>query len=191
MNSMLSHWAAGLRLLLVTLLTCSAGYPIIIWLIAQAIVPESANGSLLTSADGTVIGSRVIAQRFTRMDYFWPRPSAVNYDASHAGGSNLSPLNPALKDRVTAFQSRIGNDARPIPPDLVTASGSGLDPHITLAAALYQVDRVARARRMDSPALSRLVESAAFRPGGPFTPEPIVNVLELNLMLDGKVQAKP
>ncbi|GMW00248.1 MAG: potassium-transporting ATPase KdpC subunit [Candidatus Hydrogenedentota bacterium] len=177
---------ACVRIWACTIAVCSIAYPLSIWGIGQGLTPFTANGSLLTNADGQIVGSRVLSQSFTSANYFWPRPSAVDYNAASTGGSNLSPLNPVLKDRVADFQSRHGESTDPIPADLVTASGSGMDPDITLEAALFQVERVAAARGMDPGIVKQIVEGKARRPGGPFTPDSLVNVLEINMALDGQ-----
>ncbi|WP_099909720.1 potassium-transporting ATPase subunit C [Puniceibacterium antarcticum] len=179
MNDILS----SIRVAIASMLVCVAGYTALIWGVAQAVTPATAQGSLLTDASGQIIGSRLVAQSFTSPGYFWPRPSAVDYNAAGAGGSNLSPANPAITARASAIIAAYGVDA-PIPADLVTASGAGLDPHISLAGALFQVPRVAQARGMDPAAVQSVVERLAFAPGGPLTQERIVNVLDLNLALD-------
>ena len=186
-------------LLVLTLLT-GVAYPLLVTGIAQVIFPAQANGSLITDGAGGVLGSRLIGQSFDQPQYFWGRPSAtgpVPYNAAASSGSNLGPLNPALVGPEGSIQARIdalraadaaagvANHA-PIPVDLVTASASGLDPHISPTAAYYQAPRVAAARGMaltDVVALiSRYTEARTFGLLG----EPRVNVLLLNLALDGK-----
>ncbi|MBE2213599.1 MAG: potassium-transporting ATPase subunit KdpC [Opitutaceae bacterium] len=175
----------SLRLVLATLLMCSVAYPALFLALGHLVFPESARGHLVRSSEGTVIGSRLVAQSFTSDGYFWPRPSAVDYHADAAGGSNLAPTNPELAVRTADLVRRLGATAdRPLPAELATASGSGLDPHISLAGALFQIDRVAAARQVDAARVRTLVEKLAFQPGGPLAPDPIVNVLELNLALD-------
>ncbi|ULB11295.1 potassium-transporting ATPase subunit C [Cereibacter azotoformans] len=178
---------SGLRVTAATMAICVAGYTTVILGFAQAVTPATANGSLITQGDGSVIGSRLIAQGFTSPEYVWPRPSAVDYDAAGAGGSNLSPANPELAERALALIAAHGRDGAPIPADLVTASGAGLDPHVSLEGALFQVDRVAEARRVEPAAVRAIIDRMAHRPGGVFTPAPIVNVLELNLELDAEL----
>lgn len=152
---------------------------------AKVAAPEKSRGSLIPGPDGQPVGSRLVAQAFTSPRYFHPRPSAVDYNAQGAAGSNLSPTNPALAERAAAIAASYGATAEsPIPADLVTASGSGLDPDITLAGAVYQIPRVAAARQI-APAEIRAVIDSVKRPlmgklGGP----ELVNVLELNLALD-------
>lgn len=182
---MMNSITASLRLVFVTLFVCSATYPALFLGLGHVAFPESARGQLITSADSTVVGSRLVAQAFTADRYFWPRPSAVDYHADAAGGSNLAPTNPKLSARAEETVQRFGATAeRPLPADLATASGSGLDPHISLAGALFQVDRIARARQVDAARVRTLAETLAFSPGGPLAPNKIVNVLELNLALD-------
>lgn len=177
---------ASLRLVILTLFVCCIAYPLFAYAIGRTLTPGTAAGSLLRDASGRVIGSRLIAQSFTRPEYFWPRPSAVAYDASAAGGSNLAPANPALSERAQKLVVRYGATAEnPLPADLVTASGAGLDPHISEAGARFQIPRVAAARGLQEHTVADLVTARAFAPGGHLTPDPIVNVLELNLALDG------
>ncbi len=186
MNDIIS----GLRVTAATMAICVAGYTTVILAFAQAVTPGTANGSLITSEDGTVIGSRLIAQGFTAPEYVWPRPSAVDYDAAGAGGSNLSPANPELAERAQALIAAHGRTDTPIPADLVTASGAGLDPHISQAGALFQAERVAEARGVAPAEVQAIIDRLAERPGGAFTPARVVNVLELNLALDAEL-ARP
>lgn len=183
MNDIIS----GLRVTAATMAICVAGYTMVILGFAQVVTPSTANGSLITDDSGTVIGSRLIAQGFTAPDYVWPRPSAVDYDAGGAGGSNLSPANPALAERAEALIDAHGRGDTAIPADLVTASGAGLDPHITRAGALFQVPRVAEARGVAPAAIRSIIDRLAEQPGGPLTEGRIVNVLELNLALDSEL----
>jgi K+-transporting ATPase ATPase C chain len=162
-------------------------YPVAITVLAQLAFPDQANGSLV-ERQGVVVGSSLIGQSFDDPTYFWGRPSATAkpYDASASGGSNLGPLNPALADAVAkrisvlrAIDPITGDVA--IPVDLVTASGSGLDPHVSPAAAYYQVPRVAHGRAMPEDEVRALVDARIERP---LLGEPVVNVLQLNLALD-------
>ena len=178
----------SLRLWLVTFAVCVLGYTGLVLGFAQTIAPYKANGSII-EANSRAVGSVLIAQDFTSPRYFWPRPSAVDYDGMAAGGSNKSPASPELTERATEIVARYGAAAdNPIPADLVAASGGGLDPHISLAGALYQADRVAAARGMAASEVKRLIEAKAVSAAGPFAPELIVNVLELNLALDQLAQ---
>jgi K+-transporting ATPase ATPase C chain len=176
---------ASLRLVATTLLVCVGGYTLVILGVAQVLTLRTAQGSLIETPDGRVIGSRLIAQKFTRPDYFWPRPSAADYNAGAAAGSNKSPTSSDLTARAEELIVAYGaSEDRPLPADLVAASGAGLDPHISLAAALYQAPRVAAARALDVSRVEDLVRKHAVSPGGPFTGDRVVNVLELNLALD-------
>ena len=180
---------AIISFLLLTLLTGIA-YPLLVTGISQVTMPGKANGSLIMQ-DGKPVGSSLIGQSFSDPKYFWGRPSATGpmpNNASASGGSNLGPTNPALMDTVKAREQAL-RDADPgnkllVPVDLVTASGSGLDPHISPAAAEYQLARVARVRNLNSDTVRRLVaEHTEARQFG-ILGEPRINVLELNLALD-------
>jgi K+-transporting ATPase ATPase C chain len=180
---------AALMLLAFTILT-GAVYPALVTVIAQLVFPFEANGSLL-ARDGKPAGSVLIGQAFHDPGHFWSRPSATSpypYNAASSGGSNLGPTNPALADAIKArikdLQDADPDNRAPVPVDLVTASGSGLDPHISPAAAEYQVSRVARARHLDPGRVRELVaRHTAGRKLG-FLGEPAVDVLRLNLALD-------
>jgi K+-transporting ATPase ATPase C chain len=183
--------AAIVSLVAFTMLT-GVVYPLIVTGIAQVIFPSQANGSLIVK-DGKLVGSSLIGQPFDDPKYFWARPSATSPFPDNAGassGSNLSPTNPALikavQDRVDALRAADPGNTAPVPVDLVTASGSGLDPHISPAAALYQMSRVARARQMDARALQQLVDRNTDGRWLGIFGEPRVNVLQLNLSLDVK-----
>ena len=179
------QFAVSLRLLLVTAVICSGLYTVIVLLAAQ-VVPYSATGSLLCSEKGEVIGSELIGQQFTRPEYFWSRPSAVSWNAAGAGGSNLSPASLAMRQRggklLGAFALKKGEK---VPADLVSASGSGLDPHISIAAARFQASRVAHARGLSiDKVMSMINEPASGNITIPLLNESLVNVLQLNRSLD-------
>jgi K+-transporting ATPase ATPase C chain len=176
---------ASIRIAAATMLICVAGYAALVWAVAQAITPDTARGSLITGEDGTVVGSRLVAQAFTRPEYVWPRPSAVDYNAAAAAGSNKSPTSADIAERGREMADRYGaTPENPLPADLAAASGAGLDPHISEGAALYQAPRVAEARGLPPSDVEAAVRAQAFRPGGSLTADRVVNVLELNLALD-------
>ena len=183
--------AAIVSLIALTVIT-GVIYPLIVTGIAQAVFPYQANGSLIMK-DGKVVGSALIGQPFDDPKYFWSRPSATSPFADNAAassGSNLSPTNPdlieAVQGRVDALRAADPGNTAAVPVDLVTASGSGLDPHISPAAALYQVSRVARERKLDPQAVRQLVDRHTEGRFMAIFGEPRVNVLQLNLALDAK-----
>jgi K+-transporting ATPase ATPase C chain len=176
---------ASIRLVIATMMICVVGYAFVIWGIGRALTPDTAQGSLITTPDGAVVGSRLIAQGFTQPGHFWPRPSAVDYNGAGAGGSNKSPTSEALTERAVEIVARYGaTPENPLPPELAAASGGGLDPHISEGAALYQAPRVAEARGLPLSDVEALVREHRFAPGSFLTPDRLVNVLELNLALD-------
>jgi K+-transporting ATPase ATPase C chain len=182
---------ALVSLVLLSLLTGLA-YPAIVTVIAQVVFPRQANGSLIVE-DGRAVGSALIGQPFDDPRYFWGRPSATApfpYNAGASSGSNLGPtssaLTTAVQARVDALRAADPGNTVPVPVDLVTASGSGLDPHISPAAALYQVGRVARARSLEEVPVRRLVEQSIERRQLGVLGEPRVNVLAVNRALDGR-----
>jgi K+-transporting ATPase ATPase C chain len=182
----MSDFISSFRLFVMSLFICSALYPAVMLGFAAVAAPEARLGSLVRTGDGTIVGSRLLAQAFTRAEYFWPRPSACDYNASATAGSNLSPANPKITDRAKEIVGRLQpEEGQLVPADLVLASGGGMDPHITRSAALFQVPRVAAARNLSEEQLHAIVERHIDSPtlaalGG----EPIVNVLELNKALD-------
>ena len=188
----------ALRATVVTLVLTGLAYPLVMTGAAQLLFPYRANGSLVTDQKGQVVGSEFIGQIFTRPEYLWPRPSAAGtdgYDATSSSGSNLGPTSQKLRDRITADIARLteGNpDASgPIPSDLVTASGSGLDPHLSPAGALWQVPRLARARNVAPERVRAVIDAnTEGRTLGVFG-EPRVNVLLVNLALDRQFGKMP
>ncbi len=187
---MFSHFRSALVMLLIMTAITGAIYPAVVTGIAQVIFPTQANGSLIEQ-NGKAVGSALIGQPFGDPKHFWARPSATSpypNNASSSSGSNQGPTNPALTDavagRIKALRDADPENKAPVPVDLVTASGSGLDPHISPAAAEYQVARVAKARGLDPAEVKALVaEHTEGRQLG-FLGEPRVNVLRLNLALD-------
>jgi K+-transporting ATPase ATPase C chain len=175
----------SLKLSVATLLLCCVAYPLLILAVAKTVAPDGAEGHLLRDASGRIVGSRLIAQKFSNERYLWPRPSAVDYNAAGAGGSNKSPTSADLKERAHEQITLHGATAEsPLPAELATASGAGLDPHLTEHAARYQAQRIATARGLDRTRVEALIQEKAFASGGIFAPERLVNVLELNLALD-------
>jgi K+-transporting ATPase ATPase C chain len=180
---------ALLMLVVLTLLT-GVAYPLLVTGIAQLVFPHQANGSLI-ERDGRLVGSVLIGQPFSDPRYFWSRPSAtapMPYNAGASSGSNQGPLNPALSDavksRIEALRAADPDNKALVPVDLVTASASGLDPHISIAAAHYQLARVARARGVAPDVLSRMIDEHTTSRTLRVLGEPVVNVLTLNLALD-------
>jgi K+-transporting ATPase ATPase C chain len=185
-------WPAVALTVVLTLIT-GVLFPLAITAIAQVAFPSQANGSLIRLADGRTIGSSLIGQAFSQPIYFWTRPSAAGagYDANASGGSNLGPTSAALIERIEAEVERLRaqhGDA-PVPVDLVTTSASGLDPHISPEAAEHQVARVAAARGMTPDEVREVVARHTEQPLLGFVGQPRVNVLELNLDLDGLLEA--
>jgi len=171
----------------VTTILVGIGYPLLVTGIAGALFPRKAAGSLILK-DGQVIGSELLAQSFTSDKYFHPRPSAAGngYDATSSGGSNLGPSNKALIDRIQGSIDKLSaeNPGKPVPIDLVTTSGSGLDPDITPDSAYFQAPRVAKARGVTEERIRQLIDEHTTGRQLGFLGEPRVNVLDLNLELD-------
>jgi K+-transporting ATPase ATPase C chain len=190
---MRSHLRTAIGMVAVWTILAGLAYPLLVTVLAGAAFPEQAGGSLITDGEAAV-GSILIGQPFDDPGYFWGRPSATTpeYNAAASGASNWGPLNPKLQARVTARAGAVtvGDAGGPIPADLVTASGSGLDPHITPAAARYQVPRVAKARGLEESVVSALVERYRERRQLGILGEPRVNVLRLNLALDRLADAR-
>lgn len=183
-------WRPALVLFVVLSLLTGLLYPLLVTGVAQTVFPHQANGSLILR-DGQAVGSELIGQTFSRPDHFWSRPSATGpmaYNGGASGGSNLGPSHPALaeavKARIAALRATDPGNRAPVPVDLVTASASGLDPHISLAAARYQVGRVARARGLSVDQVDPLVAQHTEGAWLGFMGEARVNVLALNLALD-------
>ena len=182
--------AAIVLFILLTVLT-GVIYPAVVTGLAQLLFPQQANGSLMSDRSGTVTGSRLIGQSFSSPSHFWGRPSATGpfpYNAGASSGSNLGPTNPALieavKTRIQALKDADPDNQAPIPVDLITSSGSGLDPHISPAAAEYQINRVAKAHNVKPEILRALIDANTEDRQWGFIGEPRVNVLTLNLALD-------
>jgi K+-transporting ATPase ATPase C chain len=187
---MLKTLDIALRLTIVTLVLTGVAYPLVMTALAQTLFPGRANGSLVAGPGGRIVGSELIGQAFAGPAYFHPRPSAAGdgYDATNSGASNLGPTSAKLRDRVAAEVARLSKEnpgARdPVPADLATTSASGLDPHVSPGAALWQVPRVAQARGVDEERVKALVAAQTESRQLGFLGEPRVNVLLLNLALD-------
>jgi K+-transporting ATPase ATPase C chain len=184
---------AAVLMTVVTTVLLGLVYPLVVTGLAQVMFPAKANGQLI-ERNGSVIGSRIIGQAFSSPGYFRSRPSAAGtgYDATSSGGTNLGPTNKKLVDAVKAAvdDAKKENPEMPVPIDLVTSSASGLDPHISPAAALFQVPRVARERGIQESDVRRLVDTYTYGRQLGFFGEPGVNVLELNLALDAQYPMK-
>ena len=183
----------GIVYTLVTMALFGGVYPLLIWGLGQLAFADQAEGSLIRRADGTVVGSTLIAQAFSKPQYFHPRPSAVDYDAASTGGSNHGPSNPdhlkAVKERLDAVTAREGIPASSVPSEMVTASGAGLDPHIPPPAAELQLPRVARTRGVPEERVRALVRAHTELPALGLLGRERVNVLALNLALDHELGA--
>jgi potassium-transporting ATPase KdpC subunit len=191
----MKNLVTAILMTIVTTVLLGLIYPLVVTGLAQVIFPDKANGQLIRRADGTVIGSRLIGQPFSSPGYFRSRPSAAGsngYDAAGSSGSNLGPTNQKLIDRVKADVEKLQaeNPGKPVPIDLVTTSASGLDPHISPAAAEFQVPRIARERGMSEAEVRNVVAAHTEGRQFGFLGEPRVNVLELNLDLDNRKPMK-
>jgi potassium-transporting ATPase KdpC subunit len=191
MKALLMELRRAVAATLVLAVVCCGFYPLAVWAIAQLAFPRQANGSLILTPDGAVLGSALLGQPFTAPNYFHPRPSAAGtgYDAANSSGSNLGPtsqkLHDAIQQRIAAYRALNGLvEAESIPADAVTASGSGLDPHISLRNAELQLLRVARARKLNADQVRELVRQHTASADLGILGEPGVNVLTLNLALD-------
>ena len=191
MKNLLTELRAAVLVTLIFAVVCCGLYPLLVFGIGQILFPDQANGSLIVDKDGTVHGSKLLGQQFTTDKYFWSRPSAAGngYDATSSGGSNLGPTSTNLATTIAQRISdyRAGNSLAtnaPVPADAVTASGSGLDPHISLRNAELQAPRVAKIRSIDVAKVLALVRANTDSASLGFFGEPGVNVLTLNLALD-------
>ena len=191
MKELFSEIRGAVLATLIIAIVCCGVYPLVVFGISQALFHDKANGSLILDKDETVRGSKLLSQAFTGEKYFHPRPSAAGngYDAANSSGSNLGPtsqkLNDAIKDRISTYRKDNSlSDTDPVPADAVTASGSGLDPHISLRNAEMQTPRVAKARGLTEDKVRALVQQNTDGRDLGVLGDPGVNVLELNLALD-------
>ncbi len=192
---MFAELKRGALFTVVTMLLFGVGYHLALWGFGRAVFPEKAAGSLIRRSDGRIVGSQLIAQNFTRDEYFHPRPSGVDYNAASAGGTNYGPSNPdhlkAVQQHLDAVTRLEGIASSQVPSEMVTASGGGLDPHIPPRAADLQAARVARARGVPVDRVRALIRSHTEGPTFGFLGRARVNVLELNLALDESLEAAP
>jgi K+-transporting ATPase ATPase C chain len=192
---MLTEVRRGILFTVVTMVLLGGLYHVVLWGIGAVLFSDQAEGSLLRRGDGTVLGSRLVAQKFTRPEYFQARPSGVDYNAASTGGTNYGPSNPdhlkAVQERLDAIAAQEGAAPAQVPSEMVTASGGGLDPHIPPAAAELQAARVARARSVPVERVRELVRAHTEPPTLGFLGRARVNVLELNLALDESLGALP
>jgi K+-transporting ATPase ATPase C chain len=197
MKALFSEIRSAIFSTLILAVVCCGIYPLVVYGIGQALFHDKANGSLIVDRDGTIRGSRLLGQNFAADKYFHPRPSAAGngYDAANSSGSNLGPtsqkLNDSVKDHIDAYRKENGlKENESVPADAVTASGSGLDPHISLRNAELQTARVAKARGLNEQKVRELILERTDKADLGFLGDPGVNVLLLNLALDG-AQTKP
>jgi K+-transporting ATPase ATPase C chain len=192
---MLTEVRRGILFTVVTMVLLGGLYHVALWGIGAVLFPHQAEGSLLRRGDGTVLGSRLVAQKFTRPEYFQARPSGVDYNAASTGGTNYGPSNPdhlkAVQERLHAIAAQEGAAQAQVPSAMVTASGGGLDPHIPPAAADLQAARVARARSVPVERVRELIGAHTRPPTLGFLGRARVNVLELNLALDESLGIPP
>jgi len=185
---MLKEIKQGILFTVVTMVLLGGVYHVVLWGIGSAVFGAQVEGSLIRRADGTVVGSSLIGQKFTRPEYFQPRPSAVDYNAASTGGSNYGPSNPdhlkAVQERIDAVVKQEGIAASQVPSEMVTASGGGMDPHIPPNGAEMQAASVASARKVDANRVRDLIAAHTDSPTLGFLGRARVNVLELNLALD-------
>jgi K+-transporting ATPase ATPase C chain len=185
---MLTEIKRGVLFTIVTMALFGGVYHVGLWAVGQVAFPARAQGSVIRRDDGSVLGSSLVAQAFTRPEYFHPRPSAVDYNAASTGGSNFGPSNPEhlqlVQQRLAALAARESASASQVPSEMVTAGGGGLDPHIPPAAAHLQAGRVAAARGIDPNRLGALIDAHTEPPTFGLLGRARVNVLELNLALD-------
>lgn len=191
MKALISELRTAILATLTLALVCCGLYPLAVWALGQALFPRQANGSLIEAKDGRVVGSALLGQSFHSAKYFFSRPSAAGqgYDGTSSGGSNLGPtsraLHTAIQERVRAYRTKHGlQDHESVPADAVTASASGLDPHISLRNAECQAQRVAKARHLSPEQVRSLIHPCAEPPWLGCLGETGVNVLRLNLALD-------
>ena len=185
---MLKELKQAVLFTVIGMLLFGGGYHVLLWGIGRGVFPEQAAGSFIRRADGTIIGSRLIAQAFTRPEYFHPRPSGVDYNAASTGGTNYGPSNPdhlqAVQQRLDAVATRENVSANQVPSEMVTASGGGLDPHLPPAAAELQAARVAASRDVSVDRVRELIQAHTEPATFGFLGRARINVLELNLALD-------
>ncbi len=185
---MLTELKRGVLFTLITMVLLGGAYHVLLWGVGQVLFADQAEGSLIRRTDGTVVGSRLIAQKFTRPEYYQPRPSGVDYNAASTGGTNFGPTNPdhlkAVQERLDGIVAQEKTTAAHVPSEMVTASGAGLDPHIPPAAAELQTARVAAARGVPAERVRALVAAHTEPPTFGFLGRSRINVLELNLALD-------
>jgi potassium-transporting ATPase KdpC subunit len=192
---MMKEIKQGVRFTIVTMALLGGVYHVAIWAVGRVAFVAQAEGSLIRRADGAVVGSRLIGQKFARPEYFQPRPSGVDYNAASTGGTNYGPSNPdhleAVEERVAAITKQEGVAARQVPSEMVTASGGGMDPHIPPAAAELQAPRVAAMRGVAVDRVLNLVRAHTEPPTFGFLGRARVNVLELNVALDDAFTGAP